>query len=158
MKKDLVITRNRFAIVCYWSLCCLIVTGCQSLSERTNALRDSSRDLFTRHKKEALKPCDTAARMVVIWSESTSYGANQVATRGIGGRIFLYNANHQAVEADGELVVYAYDDGSDEEKVTGSQVCRHIRRILQALQSIRSRPLLQHLDSLGRSGQRYDGH
>ena len=110
-------TRNWLGSVGCLAACCLALTGCQSVRDRTETLRDSSRDLFTLHKKESLKPGDSAQRMVTVWSESTIYGPNQAPTRGIGGRIFLYNSHHQAVEADGELVVYAYDDGRTEEDV-----------------------------------------
>lgn len=45
------------------------------------------------------------------------YGPGQKPTRGLGGRIYVYNRNHKAIKVDGELVVYAYrdrEDGTDE--------------------------------------------
>ena len=56
------------------------------------------------------------AKLVSIWSESVVYGANKQPTRGLGGRIYFYNQNHKVVPADGELVVYAFDDEATEDK------------------------------------------
>jgi hypothetical protein len=99
------------------ALLCAQTAGCSSLRDRTNALKDSTRNLLAIHKKDAKKkPAERADRMVAIWTETTMHGPGQKPTRGVGGRIFLYNSHHQAVEADGELVVYAYHDvqGEDE--------------------------------------------
>ena len=97
-------------------LCWLLLTvpvGCQSVRERTDALKESSADLLSLHKSRSAKDAERPAKMVAIWSESVIYGPGKQPTRGLGGRVYLYNRNHQAVKADGELIVYAYDDGKD---------------------------------------------
>lgn len=99
-------------------LCCGFTAGCQSLREQTGSLANSTRDVLTFQKFRKPKEADLPSRMVAIWSESTIVGPNQVPIRGLGGRIYLYNRNHQAVKGDGDLIVYAYnDEGSNEEKV-----------------------------------------
>jgi hypothetical protein len=65
-------------------------------------------------RKDGVKRRDRPEKILAIWSESTIYGANQRATRGLGGRIYLFNRNHQPVKADGELIVYGFDDSKQD--------------------------------------------
>ena len=108
-------TKQRWTVLsCGLLMVVTSLTGCQSLRERTDALKDSSRDLISWHRKESKKAANVPAKMVAIWSESTMYGPGQKPTRGLGGRIYVYNRNHQPIKVDGELVVYAYQDEEGE--------------------------------------------
>jgi hypothetical protein len=51
-----------------------------------------------------------ATKMVTLWSDSTAFGAGQVPTRGLGGRIYFYDEKNKPIKIDGELMIYAYDD------------------------------------------------
>ncbi len=86
------------------------LSGCQALREKTDALKDSSSELLKWHRKEGTKELETPERIVAIWSESTIFGPNHQPTRGLGGRIYFYNRNHQPVKAQGQLVVYGFED------------------------------------------------
>lgn len=99
----------------YMALIGLVLTipcllGCQSLREKTDALKDSSSELLKWHRKEGTKELETPERIVAIWSESTIFGPNHQPTRGLGGRLYFYNRNHQPVKAQGQLVVYGFED------------------------------------------------
>ncbi len=89
-------------------------TGCQSLRDRTDSLTNATRDMLTWNRKHGLKNREKPEKILAIWSESVVYGANQEPTRGLGGRIYLFNRSHQPVKSDGELVVYAFDDNQSE--------------------------------------------
>lgn len=94
------------------------LVGCQSVKERTTSVAQSTKNLLTWEKSEAEQLNERPQRMVAIWSESVEYSAQRKPTRGLGGRIYFYNHKHQPIEADGELLVYAYSDSDEnEEKV-----------------------------------------
>lgn len=85
-------------------------TGCQALREKSDSLKNSSRDILSWQRKEGEKTADDPSRMVVIWSESVIYGPGKKPTRGLGGRVYFYNRTHQPVKAEGEMTVFAYAD------------------------------------------------
>lgn len=55
-------------------------------------------------KKEYQVP----ASMSVIWSPDVLTAPGKAPTRGFGGRIFFYNAKHQAISVEGDLIVHGY--------------------------------------------------
>ncbi len=93
-----------------------VMCGCQSMRERTTAISQQTKDLLTWNDQKEPDPALQPAKMVAIWSESIIYGPDSRPTRGLGGRVYFYTADHQAVPATGELIVYAYDDEEGEEK------------------------------------------
>ncbi len=58
----------------------------------------------------------TPQKLVSIWTNSVYNQAGQPPTRGLGGRIYFYDKDHKPVQVEGQLVVYAYDDSSPENK------------------------------------------
>jgi hypothetical protein len=106
-------------------------TGCQALRDKSDALKNSSRDMLSWQRKEGEKTADDPSRMVVIWSESVIYGPGKKPTRGLGGRVYFYNRTHQPVKAEGEMTVFAYadqeaaakgaDQGADERAVNADR-------------------------------------
>jgi hypothetical protein len=49
-------------------------------------------------------------RMVAIWTPTTLSLPGKPVTRGLGGRIYFYNAESEAIPVEGQLMVYAFDD------------------------------------------------
>jgi len=90
----------------------LALTGCAGVK---NSMRLSSKDsmwnpvakLKAEKEKEA-EPSEPMT-MVATWKGSVLETAG-VNSRGFGGRIFFYDAANNAVEAEGELTVYGFDD------------------------------------------------
>ena len=52
----------------------------------------------------------TPVRMAVIWKENVLRPESNKAVKGFTGRIYFYGNDDQLAMADGELVVYGYDD------------------------------------------------
>lgn len=92
----------------------LALSGCAGVK---NSMRLSSKDsmwnpiskLKAEKEKEA-EPTEPNT-MVVTWKGSVFEKAG-TNSRGFGGRIFFYDAANNAVEADGELIVYGFDDSN----------------------------------------------
>lgn len=60
--------------------------------------------------KEEKPQYGVPVKMAAIWSPAVYNEAGKPPTRGLGGRIYFYNANNNPIAVDGQLVVYAYDD------------------------------------------------
>ena len=52
---------------------------------------------------------ETPASLVTIWSNAV-VSQPRGAVRGLGGRIYFYDENHQPTEVDGDMTIYIYDD------------------------------------------------
>ena len=63
---------------------------------------------------ESEKPAQT---MAIIWSNTALEKPGVPAVKGFGGRIYFYDEDNQAVKADGELVVYGFDDSNKAREV-----------------------------------------
>ena len=48
--------------------------------------------------------------MAAIWNFGVYENPGSPSVRGLGGRLYFYDANNNAVTADGELTVYGFDD------------------------------------------------
>lgn len=59
-------------------------------------------------KKET--PPVTPKQIVSLWSDTVLQQAGKQPTRGLGGRIYFYDAKHRPVKVAGTLVVYGFDD------------------------------------------------
>lgn len=55
-----------------------------------------------------------ASSMVAIWSDDILHQPGSPPTRGVGGRIYFYNDQHQAVQVEGQLAVFAYDESRND--------------------------------------------
>ena len=63
-------------------------------------------------QEQEIGDVDEPRKMVALWSDSVYLHAGANPTRGLGGRIYFYNDSHQPIEADGKLVVYAFQEDS----------------------------------------------
>jgi hypothetical protein len=52
----------------------------------------------------------TPVRMAAVWTPAVLNQAGQQPTRGLGGRLYFYDAANRPVPVEGQLVVYAYND------------------------------------------------
>ncbi len=50
------------------------------------------------------------SRLAVVWSPAVLNSPGKKPTRGFGGRMYFYDAANNAIPAEGQLVVYGYDD------------------------------------------------
>ena len=62
--------------------------------------------------KEDLPPVDTPVKVVAIWASSVFNEPTSGPVRGLGGRVYFYNAKHKPVRVEGELTAFLYDDTS----------------------------------------------
>jgi hypothetical protein len=69
-------------------------------------------------KKDDLPPVEPPVKIVAIWANSVFNEPGMGPTRGLGGRVYFYNAKHKPVRVDGELTVFLYDDTSEVDRET----------------------------------------
>ncbi len=91
---------------------CLVVAGCAGVKDSMRPSEKISQwnpiDKIKRSKKDDAVP----ETMAVIWSDTVLEKPGTAPVRGFGGRIFFYDKDNQAVKADGELIVYGFDNDS----------------------------------------------
>ncbi|MDB4370792.1 hypothetical protein N9Z44_01695 [Mariniblastus sp.] len=101
-------------------LCSIIFTlGCSGIK---NSMRASEKNSLwnpiqkvsndSKEKKSKSDIESTPVTMTAIWTDSVYEKAGEASVKGFGGRIFFYNANEKLVKADGELIIYGFDDSS----------------------------------------------
>lgn len=86
--------------------CCALsigLTGCQSWSV-------PGVTSWMKNPLAKSEPVNAPQRMAVIWSEDLMTAADGPPTRGFGGRIYFYDAQDKPMKADGQLVVFAFND------------------------------------------------
>ena len=81
------------------------VLGCSSLKPTISQLNP-----LQKMDAEAEKESQTPLRMAIMWKDSVIHGVGTTPTVGFGGRVFFYNMDDEAVQADGELTIYGYDE------------------------------------------------
>lgn len=77
-------------------LCCF--AGCQSLR--------GDKGLEANDETEF----GTPAKVVAIWTNSVFNEQGKPPVRGLGGRVYFYDAAHKPIMVDGKLSVFLYDD------------------------------------------------
>jgi len=109
------IPMKRFIILVAASLVlfsgCSVVNDSMRISEK-NSFWNPVETLANKKQKssdEALPP----ETMAAIWNFAVYEKPGTPSIRGLGGRLYFYDANNNAVKADGELVVYGFDEDSE---------------------------------------------
>ena len=90
---------------------CSFVTDSMRISEK-NSYWNPVETLALKKQKssdELLPPVTMAA----IWNFALYEKPGSPSIRGLGGRLYFYDANNNAVTADGELIVYGFDEDSE---------------------------------------------
>lgn len=84
------------------------MVGCESLTIDSAASKKKKKDSswFSFKKKEYQNP----QSMTVTWSDDILTLPGKAVTRGFGGRFYFYNEKTQAIQVDGDLVIYGFDD------------------------------------------------
>lgn len=85
------------------ALLCLSFSGCHLLHKE----EDVPRDWLGREVEIAYT---VPSKVVAIWTNSVFNKMGEAPKRGLGGRVYFYNDDHQPVRVDGGLSVYVYDD------------------------------------------------
>lgn len=103
--------------VCLCSI--FLAVGCSGIK---NSMRTSEKNSLWnpiqkisddgKEKKSKSDAELTPVTMTAIWTDSVYEKAGEVSVKGFGGRIFFYNANQKLVKADGELIIYGFDDST----------------------------------------------
>ena len=103
-----------FAIVV---LACQILVGCKSVDLiKTDSA--ATKDDSPWWKKDDLPPVEAPAKIVAIWANSVFNEPGLGPVRGLGGRVYFYNAKHKPVRVEGDLTVFLYDDTSEVDQDT----------------------------------------
>jgi hypothetical protein len=88
----------------------LLIVGLCFLSGCTTPLALKSMPWSSSEKKLTKSKFAPPARMVAIWTPTTLTQTGKPPTRGLGGRLYFYDENSQAIAVEGQLMVYAYND------------------------------------------------
>ena len=105
---------NRIMILCGLSVA-VTLTGCVK-----NTMRLSAKDSIwnpvekLRADKEAAAEPTEPVNMVCTWKGSIYENTGVPSVRGFGGRVFFYDKDNNAVAAEGELVVYGFDESNED--------------------------------------------
>ncbi len=98
---------------------CLFAVAMSGCTGIKNSMRLSSKDSAwnpvakLKEEKEKESPKSEPVTMVATWKGSTYEQAGTRPVNGFGGRIFFYDKDNNAVEADGELFVYGFDNSKE---------------------------------------------
>ena len=90
--------KNRILLVVLLGVSSLF-SGCQTLSESKLLKKEDEERVF-----------ETPSKIVAIWTNSVFSGSGEKPVRGLGGRLYFYDKNHQPIQVDGKLSVFLYDD------------------------------------------------
>lgn len=86
--------------------CLCAFVGCKSIDATT----DKSANDKSWWDRTAEPAPETPAKIVAIWSNSVFNEPGTKPVRGLGGRLYFYDAKHQPICVDGKLAVFLYDD------------------------------------------------
>ncbi len=95
---------------------CLGFSGCAISNSLRPSSKNSQWNLFSKSngsKKDKSEDSQPPQTMAAIWKDSVFEKPGTHSVRGFGARIFFYDEDNQAVKADGELVVYGFDDSNE---------------------------------------------
>jgi len=95
------------------TLCCfvgvfVVSAGCTSINSNGKGLGLSKFKPDSASNPVTSEP----ASMAVVWKDSVYEQPGAPSVKGFGGRLFIYDARNNPVKADGELVVYGYDESN----------------------------------------------
>lgn len=89
------------------------MTGCAGIKDTMRVSQKNSQwnPVKTLSEKKEQKSEPTMPEtMTVLWKESVFEKPGHRSVRGFGGRVFFHDAANNAVEADGELTIYGFDE------------------------------------------------
>lgn len=86
--------------------------GCSSINPNASGWNPFSQASDHDNQQANSQP----ASMAVIWKDSVFEKPGVPSVKGFGGRMFIYDANNEPIRAEGELIVYGYDESKSEHK------------------------------------------
>ena len=94
-----------------WFACSVVwLSGCASWDNNLTEKMPWSKSDSSKY--------DTPERLIAVWTDTVYQQPGKLPTRGFGGRVYFYSHDGEVVPVDGNLVVYAYDEGTTLEKPT----------------------------------------
>ena len=107
-----------------FTLCILMlafsISGCAGVRDTMRISEKNSQwNPVSKLKEDKIEESEPtpAQAMTVLWKESVYQVPGKKPIRGFGGRVFFYDQANNAVEANGELTIYGFDeskkDGND---------------------------------------------
>ena len=98
-------TNMRFTTWMIVAIAAVHLCGCQSLS------LNGAKNWFGLAPKVKETEFGTPVKVSTMWTPAVLNRVGQAPTRGFGGRLYFYDANNKPIPVEGQLVVYAYNDG-----------------------------------------------
>jgi hypothetical protein len=105
----------KFFLLTILALMLIVNSGCKLVS---NSMRDSEK-ISRWNPIEAMKPVENEDEeaalpqtMAAIWNFGVYEKPGSPSIRGLGGRIYFYDSDSNAVTAKGKLIVYGFDEES----------------------------------------------
>ncbi len=113
--QEKLVSRNFHQVLSLMGLLLIVgMTGCAGVK---NSMRLSEKDSawnplhrLSAEKQEKQKEDAKPMSMAAIWSDSVMAKPGQKDIKGFGGRFYFYDEENTAIKADGELIVYGFDD------------------------------------------------
>jgi len=89
---------------------CSVVNDSMRVSEK-NSIWNPVETLANK-KQDSSEEAMPPQTMAAIWNFAVYEKPGSPSIRGLGGRLYFYDARNNAVKADGELIVYGFDEDS----------------------------------------------
>ena len=86
----------------------ITTVGCTSFSDKLQSANDTLPWNAAAAKTRKLE--STPVRIAAVWTHDIVNVPGTNPVQGFGGRIYFYNHEQKAIQVDGELVVFAFDD------------------------------------------------
>lgn len=99
---------HRLLLVIYATLFSIMSVGCTSFSDKLQSANDTLPWNAAAAKTRKLE--STPVRIAAVWTHDIVNVPATNPVQGFGGRIYFYNYEQKAIQVDGELVVFAFDD------------------------------------------------
>ena len=65
--------------------------------------------------KRSAEPTAIPQNIVALWKDDVMTSSGSEPARGLGGRLYFYDENNHPIAVNGKLVVYAYDDSTQQQ-------------------------------------------
>jgi len=102
------ITKRRIILISFVGAFLLTTSGCTTLTKKLQSANDALP--WNAEIAKARKLDSTPVRIAAVWTHDIVNVPGNKPVQGFGGRIYFYNHEQKAIEVDGELVVFTFDD------------------------------------------------
>lgn len=94
----------------------VLLSGCTAMKSRlannspTSSVGSDTRSAVSSRSESATPDFGTPEKMLAVWKDSVRTQEGRPPMRGFGGRLYLYDQDGSAIRAEGDLVIYGFDD------------------------------------------------